>query len=119
MDRLNKIRKIVFSFLAILLFIFVFLCVTGCSAVDSIKIGGGYTGEDGTKVEGDVEVVLSKSESDYTGLSVLESLENEKDKYVVLSQKDVAKIVDKIEPEKKSVLSIGPLKKLSEFLKQK
>ena len=62
MDRLNKIRKIVFSFLAILLFIFVFLCVTGCSAVDSIKIGVGYTGEDGTKVEGDVEVVLSKSE---------------------------------------------------------
>ena len=119
MDRLNKIRKIVISFLAILLFIFVVLCVTGCSAVDSIKIGGGYTGEDGTKVEGNVEVVLSKSESDYTGLSVLESLENEKDKYVVLSQKDVAKIVDKIEPEKKSILSISPFKKLAEFLKQK
>ena len=119
MDRLNKVRKIAISFLVILLLLFIVMCFAGCSAVDSIKIGGGYTGEDGTKIEGDVEVILSKSESGYTGLNVLESLENEKDKYVVLSQKEVAKIVDKIEPEKKSVLSIGPLKKLSEFLKQK
>jgi len=119
MDRINKIRKIVLSFWVILLLVFVVLCIAGCSAVDSIKIGGGYTGEDGTKIEGDVEVVLSKAESEYTGLSVLESIGNEKEKFVVLPQKDVAKIVEKIAPEKKSILSISPLKKLAEFLKQK
>lgn len=103
-----------------ILFIFVMLSFfAGCSAVDSIKIGGGYTGEDGTKVEGDVEVVLSKAESYYVGLSVLEQVENPNEKFIVLPKKDVAKIVDKIEPEKKSILSISPFKKLAEFLKQK
>ena len=93
------------------------ICV-GCSSVDSIKLGGGYTDSDGTKIEGDVEVVLSKEESAYTGLDILESVENPSEKYIVLSQKDVKKIIDKIEPEKKT-LSISPTKHLSEFLKDK
>jgi len=105
--------------------IFLMLCLavvigfSGCSSVDSIKIGGSYTGEDGTKIEGDVEVVLSKAESAYTGLSVLEQVENPNEKFVVLSKKQVEKIVEKIEPEKKSILSISPLKKLGEFIHSK
>ena len=91
------------------------VCV-GCESIDSIKIGVGYTGEEGTKLEGDVEVVLSKLESDYVGLNVLESVENPDEKFMVLNQKEISKIIEKLEPEKKSVLSISPRKKLAEFL---
>lgn len=102
-----------------LLLIVVCTIIAGCESIDSIKIGGGYTGEDGTKVEGDVEVVLSKVETDYTGLNVMEAVENSSEKYVVLPQKDVTKIVEKLVPEQKRVISINPRKKLAEFLQGK
>ena len=102
-----------------LLFVFIVIFfISGCSAIDSIKLGGGYTGEDGTKVEGDVEVVLSK-DSSYVGMDVLESVENPDDKYIVIGKSQADRIVNKLEPEKKGVLSISSFKKLSEFLRKK
>lgn len=102
-----------------LLFVFIVIAmILGCSAIDSIKLGGGYTGEDGTKVEGDIEVILSK-ESSYVGMDVLESIKNSDDKYILVSKKQADKIIDKLEPEKKGVLSISSFKKLSEFLRKK
>ena len=102
-----------------LLFVFIVIAmISGCSAIDSIKLGGGYTGEDGTKVEGDIEVILSK-ESSYVGMDVLESIKNSDDKYILVSKKQADKIIDKLEPEKKGVLSISSFKKLSEFLRKK
>ena len=39
----------------IMFVVIVSIILASCSAVDSIKIGGGYTNEDGTKIEGDVD----------------------------------------------------------------
>jgi hypothetical protein len=40
------------------------LCaIVACSSVDSVKVGGGYETEDGTKVDGSIEIILKKIEA--------------------------------------------------------
>lgn len=100
----------------IFVFIVFFILFSACSSMDTIRVGGGYTTPDGTKIEGDIEIGMNKSETEYVGLPMLESKAGEK--FMLLDRKQADLLASKIEPDKKSILSISPFKKISEFLKK-
>lgn len=100
----------------IMLIIVISIILTGCSSVDSIKIGGGYTTEDGTKIEGDVEVVLNKEETTLTGLNVLETIDQKRN-FVILEEKQVSKLLEKVDTEKKMTEKIGIMKRLFDLVR--
>lgn len=39
------------------------IAIAACSSVDSVKVGGGYENEDGSKVDGSIEIILKKIEA--------------------------------------------------------
>lgn len=95
--------------LAILVCCVIFGCENTC-----VKVGGGYTDPDGTKIEGDVEFCPSASSKE-VGLPVFESEAN--GKAVLLTEKQVSKLLEKSDPEKKSINATSPMKRLSELVK--
>lgn len=92
------------------------IILAGCSSVDSIKIGGGYTTEDGTKIDGSVEVVLDKEATASIGLNVLETID-QKVNFVILEEKQVSKLLEKVAPEGKNIPNGSKFKRLSELVK--
>lgn len=100
----------------IMFVVIVSIILAGCSSVDSIKIGGGYTTEDGTKIEGDVEVVLNKEETASIGLNVLKTIDQKRN-FVILEEKQVSKLLEKVDTEKKMTEKIGIMKRLFDLVR--
>ncbi|MFA5129227.1 MAG: hypothetical protein WC445_04740 [Patescibacteria group bacterium] len=104
-------------YLGMIVFVLIFasfVFFTGCESIDSVKIGGGYTAEDGTKIEGDVEIVLSETETKSLGIPYFTSNAGN---FVLISEKQAQKIVEKIEPDKKNIVPNSAFKSLAEKCK--
>ena len=83
--------------------------LTACAGNHCIKVGGSYDG-----VTGELEYCYDETSSKETGITVLSG---DSEKAVLLNEKQVSKLLEKVAPEQKSLLNVSPMKRLSELVK--
>lgn len=66
--------------------------LAGCSGQHCIKIGGGYTYDDGQKIDGNLEYCYDQRESEKNKTPVVKDANGKK--YMLLSEDDARKILE-------------------------
>lgn len=103
---MNRLDKFVLFLMFVL---FLSIVASGCAGKHCIKVGGTYEGN-----SGELEYCYEKEVSKSVGLPILS---NESGQSVILSEKQIGKLLEKVDTEKKMTEKIGIMKRLFDLVR--